>query len=97
MAHHRYAAQPRSLVPGWFVSALACIGRLEEGGGNSTAGMYGFIYSPGSYGPVDQALVRVYGYSWLNWPKVAQDRVAWMLYGMYGWSPWSTSDNCGLA
>jgi hypothetical protein len=98
MAHDRYVRERRALgVPAWFAADLICIGIHEEGGNNSIAGYYGFIYPPGSYGPVDQALVSTYGYSWLNWPRSAQNRVAYMLYGMYGWSPWSTAPGCGLA
>ena len=105
-AHARYEAyQERQAeayggVPGWFVNAMRCIADHEEygfEGGSTSAGYFGFIYPPGSYGPVDQALVATYGSSWVNWPLGAQLRVAWMLYGMYGWSPWSTAPGCGLA
>lgn len=88
--------QPASGVPAWFAADLECIGLYEEGGQNSVAGLYGFVYAPSSYGGIAATLAQTYGESWLNWPKSAQQEVAWMLYGEYGWSPWSTAAVCGL-
>lgn len=91
LAHRRYEKFQRAGgVPAWFTADLVCIGNAEESGHNSVAGYFGFIYPPSSY--------HEYGYgdSWLNWPRSAQERVAWHLYGKYGWSPWSTAPGCGL-
>ncbi len=104
-AHQRYLeerplAPSTASVPGWFVEAASCISDHEEygyDGGSTVAGYFGFIYPPGSYGPVDQALVMTYGTSWVTWPLTAQLQVAYWLYNQYGWSPWSTAPGCGLA
>lgn len=86
-------AQARAAAPypAWFASSMVCIGIHEEGGQNSTAGYFGFIYPPSSYGESG------YGDSWLAWPRSAQVAVAWHLYERYGWQPWSTAGVCGLA
>lgn len=91
-AHAYYAAHRPSprLVPSWFSADLTCIGIHEEGGQNSVAGYFGFIYPPSAYGEYG------YGDSWLNWPRSAQELVAYHLYQRYGWSPWSTAPGCGL-
>ena len=84
-------------VPSWFAGDMVCIGIREEGGSNSSAGRYGFVFPPSSYGGVATTLGITYGESWLNWPQSAQLQVAYMLYNSYGWSPWSTAGVCGLA
>lgn len=97
--HLQSAPSVSSGVPSWFYNAMSCIADHEEygyDGGSTVAGYFGFIYPPGSYGPVDQALVGTYGSSWTTWPLGAQLQVAYMLYGMYGWQPWSTAPGCGL-
>lgn len=95
--HRRYLAAQRlrnsaATVPAWFAGDLTCIGIHEEGGQNSVAGMYGFVYPPSAY----VAWWQRYGDSWLGWPRPAQQLVAWTLYQRYGWSPWSTAVGCGL-
>lgn len=71
-----------------------CVAMAEEGGHNSTAGYFGFIYSPSSYG----ASEATYGASWLNWPYSAQLAVALDLFRRYGGSAWGplTRSKCGI-
>jgi hypothetical protein len=83
-------------VPAWFTSSLVCIGQLEEGGGNSIAGYYGYIYSPSQYQDPGPSIAATYGDSWLSVPRSAQDALAWSLYQSYSWTPWSTAASCGL-
>jgi hypothetical protein len=75
-----------------------CVANAEESGHNSTAGYFGFIYSPSSYGPVASRLAGTYGSSWLNWPWSAQLQVALDLYSRYGGSAWGplTRSKCGI-
>lgn len=89
--HQRWIATHRTAaVPAWFAGDLACIGLREEGGRNTSTGMYGFIYPPGDY-------TGGAGYSsWLAVPAATQQLVAYLLWQRYGWSPWSTAGACGL-
>jgi hypothetical protein len=70
----------------------SCVAMAEEGGHNSVAGYFGFIYPPSSYG------ASGYGESWLNWPWSAQVQVALGLYHRYGGSAWGslTRQKCGI-
>lgn len=76
--------------------AWACIALHEEGGHNSVAGYFGFIYAPSSYIDPAPAIAAQYGNSWLSIPYAAQLQIAEALQAKYGWSPWSTAPGCGL-
>lgn len=89
-AYHAYQKRMADGTPSWFDADMVCIGLHEEGGHNSVAGFFGFVYPPSSYGEYG------YGDSWLNWPLTAQLRVAYHLYQRFGWSPWTTAPGCGL-
>jgi hypothetical protein len=77
-------------------SAWDCISMREEGGHNSVAGYFGFIYPPGSYIAPGPAVAAQYGNDWLAVPYAAQLMVAEALQRAYGWAPWSTAGACGL-
>lgn len=80
-----------------FSTAMACIGLHEEGGHNSVAGYYGFVYPPSSYIDPGPAIAAQYGDDWLAVPQSAQLQLAAALQAAYGWSPWSTAGACGLS
>ena len=77
-------------------SAWACIASHEEGGHNSVAGYFGFIYPPSTYIEPGPSIAAQYGESWLNVPYSVQLGMAEALQAHYGWSPWSTAPGCGL-
>src|SRR4029079_4350039 len=98
-AHTYYAEHPYS-PPSWFVSALGCISAHEEygmDGPNTSAGYFGFVFSPSTYISPGPQIAATYGNSWLAVPLSAQIGMAYGLYQAYGWSPWSTAPGCGLA
>lgn len=77
-------------VPAWAISFFNCISRYEEygvDGPNTSAGYFGFVYSPSSY-------PGGYGSSWLAVPLHDQYIVAYNLYKEYGTSPWTTAYHC---
>jgi hypothetical protein len=69
----------------------SCVAMAEEGGQNSWAGYFGFIYPPASYGFSGPS-------SWLAWSYSAQLGVAESLYARYGGSAWGplTRQKCGI-
>jgi len=83
-------------VPAWFAAALTCIGQHEEGGSNSAAGFYGFVYPPSQYLEPGPQIAAAYGDSWWDVPQAAQQSLAYALYTRFGWSPWTTAPGCGL-
>lgn len=83
-------------MPSWFANDMVCIGIHEEGGQNSVAGYFGFVFSPSTYLDPAPSIAATYGNSWLSIPRSEQLRVAYALYQSYGWSPWSTAPGCGL-
>ena len=80
-----------------FEAAMDCIGIHEEGGSNSVAGYFGFVYPPSAYIEPGPSIAATYGDSWLDVPRSAQLELAAALQAAYGWSPWSTAGACGLA
>lgn len=70
----------------------ACVAMAEEGGHNSWAGYFGFIYPPASYG------FASLGSSWESVSWSQQVAVAESLLSRYGGGAWGplTRAKCGL-